>query len=280
MPLSRRGFLGLTVRSAFLIGVGNSIQAFSYDQSPKFRKDDLSMRFAVVSDGHYGQADTAYDALHNKMVDWLVREKNQMGLSFTMINGDLFHDDPIFLPEIKMKFDALAMPYYVSHGNHDKINEDSWEKTWGTRWNYSFSQEDSAFLILNNSDMEGKYSCPDLDWTKNELSKYAPKKQLFVFIHITPFNWTNGGTACPELVDLFDRQDNLKAVFHGHDHDQDGMKLNKNKPYFFDSHIAGSWGTPYQGYRIIEILKTGEVLTYQMNPTSNLEVNRNYFKSA
>lgn len=62
-------------------------------------------------------------------------------------------------------------------------------------------------------------------------------------MHITPFTWTKGGLACPEIVKLFNKQANLKAVFHGHDHDQDSVKENMGKRYFFDSHIAGNWGT-------------------------------------
>jgi hypothetical protein len=94
-------------------------------------------------------------------------------------------------------------------------------------------------------------------------------------MHITPFKWTQHGISCPELVELFNKQTNLKAVFHGHDHDQDGAKENSGKHYFFDSHIAGNWGTQYRGYRIVEILKTGKILTYQMNPSSSQKVNSN-----
>jgi len=280
MSLSRREFLGLTAKSAFIIGLGNSLQSFSSLNFHLPSKDELTLRFAIVSDGHYGQPGTQYESLHDSMVSWLIKEKEQMGLAFTVINGDLFHDDPIFLPEIKKKCDGLGMPYYVSHGNHDKIKEEDWEKTWNIPWHYSFTQEDAGFLILNTSDAAGNYIYPDLDWTKKELAKYASKKQVFVFMHITPFKWTGGGVECPELVDLFTKQDNLKAIFHGHDHDQDNVKVNMGKSYFFDSHIAGSWGTPYRGYRIIEILKTGEVLTYQMNPSLKQEVNRSLFKTA
>jgi hypothetical protein len=92
-------------------------------------------------------------------------------------------------------------------------------------------------------------------------------------MHITPFNWTKGGLSCPEIAELFSRQENLKAVFHGHDHDQDNVKEYKRKYFFFDSHIAGNWGTIYRGYRIVEILKDGTIITYQMNPINEKTVN-------
>jgi Icc protein len=94
-------------------------------------------------------------------------------------------------------------------------------------------------------------------------------------MHITPVKWTENAIACPEIVQLFDAQKNLKAIFHGHDHDQDNVKVNNGKHYFFDSHIGGSWGTNYRGYRVVEVLKSGEILTYQVNPVTTERVNSN-----
>jgi hypothetical protein len=153
------------------------------------------------------------------------------------------------------------------------VDNDTWEKTWNIPWNHSFEKNDTGFLILNTADEKGEYGCPDLEWTKERLALYQSKKHLFVFMHITPFKWTPGGIDCAELVELFNKQSNLRAVFHGHDHDQDNVKENKGKYYFFDSHIAGNWGTAYRGYRIVEILNSGKILTYQMNPSLMQKVN-------
>jgi hypothetical protein len=37
--------------------------------------------------------------------------------------------------------------------------------------------------------------------------------------------------------------------------------------------VAGNWGTKYQGYRILEVMKNGDILTYQMNPVKKDKVN-------
>ena len=58
----------------------------------------------------------------------------------------------------------------------------------------------------------------------------------------------------------------IKSSYKSVIHDQDDVKENNGKRYFFDSHIAGSWGTEYNGYRIIEVFENGQKLTYQMNP--------------
>ena len=160
------------------------------------------------------QPDTQYEKLHTQMIQWINAEKNSHGVDFTVINGDLFHDDVSFLEPVKKSWNNLAMPYYVSHGNHDKTEEAHWKTVWNLPWHFSFEHGDVGVIVLNTADAKGTYICPDVDWTKSELEKLSSKKQLFVIMHITPFTWTKNGIACPAIVDLFDQQKNLKAVFH------------------------------------------------------------------
>ncbi|WP_346317908.1 metallophosphoesterase [Chitinophaga sp. YIM B06452] len=273
--ISRRNFLEMTLKGIVLIGAGNTLQSFAPAGFTLPSRKKVRLRFALASDGHYGQPKTTYYENHQRMVKWLNKEKKGRGLDMAVINGDLFHDDAKFLPDVKAAWDKLAMPYVVSHGNHDKIAEPEWLKTFGTAWHHDFEKGDAGFIVLNTADVEGKYICPDLDWTRARLEMYAGKKHLFVIMHITPVKWTEHGIDCPELVEMFSKQKNLKAVFHGHDHAEDGMKEKNGKHYFFDSHIAGSWGTPYYGYRIVEVLEDGEVLCYQVNPEQKEPVNSN-----
>jgi len=206
MPVSRRKFLKLSINSAVIISAGNVLQPFSKDIFKLLPANEILLRFAIASDGHYGQQGTQYELHHNQMVQWINEEKKNRGVDFTFINGDLFHNDVSFLPVVKKKWDQLKMPYYVSHGNHDQTSEANWKNTWNLPWHFSFEHKDAAFLVLNTADDKGNYICPDVKWTKTELEKYTSKKQLFVFMHITPFNWTKGGLPCPAIVELFNKQ--------------------------------------------------------------------------
>jgi 3',5'-cyclic-AMP phosphodiesterase len=274
MSISRRKFLKLGLNSAFIITTGNLLLPLGKDFFLDSSADRLVCRFAIASDGHYGQPETQYEKLHDRMIEWINAEKNERGVDFTVINGDLFHNDVSFLAPAKAAWDKLAMPYYISHGNHDQTDEAHWATVWNQPWHFSFEHGDIGIVVLNTADDKGNYICPDVDWTKNELQKFSSKKQLFVFMHITPFTWTKGGITCAAITDLFDRQRNLKAIFQGHDHDEDDVKENNGRHYFFDSHVAGSWGTTYNGYRIVEVFEDGQVLTYQMNPKPMRKVNR------
>ncbi len=271
MSILRRDFLKLTLKGAVVIGVTNSLKSCT----PDYTLPKTQLRFAIASDGHYGQPETQFESYHDEMITWINEEQKRRGVDFTFINGDLFHDDIAFLEPAKKKWDTLDMPYYVSHGNHDNTDESNWQQKWNVPWNFAFEKYDAAFLVLNTSDDKGNYICPHIEWTKEQLTRYQNAKHLFIFMHITPFSWTTNGSPCPELVELFDDQKNLKAVFHGHDHYEDSVKQHNNKYYFFDSHIGADWGTAYHGYRIVEIAESGDILTYQMNPSAQQQMNIN-----
>ncbi len=226
----------------------------------------------VASDGHYGQPGTQYEKFHRDLVGWANREKSEKGLDFVVINGDLIHDKPALMPEFKQAISGLQAPFYVSRGNHDRVSKAFWKEVWGYDTNHSFERGDYGFIVADTSNEKGEYLCPDNVWLAEELKKFSAKKGVFVFMHITPAKWTENGVDCPETRTLFGETANLKAIFHGHDHDQDGAKRQNGKPYFFDGHFGGSWGTNYKGYRIVEIYPDDTWKCYQFNATGEPEL--------
>jgi Icc protein len=184
-----------------------------------------------------------------------------------------FHDDPKYLPAVKRAFHRLTMPYFVTRGNHDQVDGTVWQQTWGYPLNHSFVRGEYAFVLLDTSDGKGGFLCPDREVLRAELARYADKKGIHVFMHISPVPGSAFGTTCPEVLDLLDKAPNVKAIYHGHDHEADGRKMAGSKPYFWDAHFGGSWGTAYKGYRITEINADGYWKTYQYNPTATPVLN-------
>ena len=141
-----------------------------------------------------------------------------------------------------------------------------------------FYQEELQFRGPEYSLTYGDYSCPDQQKAKALLNAHKKSKHLFVFMHITPFKWTGGGVDCPDLTSQFNRHKNVrKQSLHGHDHDIDAVKTRDGIPYVFDAHVGGSWGLPYIGYRIVEVMKDGTILTYQMNAGLDKQMNSDIF---
>lgn len=272
MEFSRRKFLRSAFGSVILIGAGNTLRAFTPGEISLPSRKDLHLRFAIASDG---EPETNYTADHANMANWLNGESRERGLDFVVINGDIFHNDPAHLPTVKAAWDKLKPPYYVSHGNHDMTEESHWESVWGMPFYHAFEKKNAGFIILDTADIKGNYTGPDLSRTQELLEQYGSKEQVYIFMHITPSNWTKHGFDRPDIIELFGAQANLKAIFHGHDHHEDHVREKDGKYYFWDAHIAGSWGTDYKGYRIVEILKDDSVLTYQLNPSLDTPVNKN-----
>ena len=238
------------------------------------------LRFAVASDGHYGQPDTPYAKDFENLNRWMQTEKRKKGLDAVFVNGDLFHDDPVFLPQVKAAFGLMPAPCYVTRGNHDRVTDAQWQTTWGYPVNHDVVMGDYAFLLADTSNEKGEYLCANADWLGQTLQKHAKRKGVFVFMHIPPSKrWTDAGMDCPPVAELLEKTPNVTAIFHGHDHDNDFRKISGGKPYFFDGHFGGSWGTAYKGYRIVEVFADGAWQSYQCNPAASPIVNSHQGKS-
>jgi len=267
MPInypSRRGFLAALP----LAGLSATVLAGQPRDAARpvsYRPKNAKLRFAITSDGHFGQPSTPYEMFHEQMMDWLNEEVEGKGLDFVIINGDLIHDEPKLLPEVKKYYQRLKVPFYVTQGNHDRVSESVWSKTWGYPSNHTFEKDGYAFLLGSTSNEQGEYLPPDPEWLRSSLQRYKNSEGIFVFLHISQKKWVQNGIDSPETLRLLEQSDKVIAVFHGHDHQQDNVMILNGVHYFWDGHLGGSWGLPYRGYRIVEIDDSGEAHTYQCN---------------
>lgn len=267
-----------TNRRSFFFTLGSGVVAAGLSGQRRVRagqapsKPDL--RFAIASDGHFGQEGTDYKRFHDELIRWVNEDHAGKGLDFIVFNGDLIHNDPALLPELKTYFDRLAMPYYVVKGNHDMAEDQHWSSFWGTNPNYSFEKGGYGFIFAYTSNSKGDYLCADIGWLESQVEKYRDRQGIFVFMHIAQSKVTRHSISCPKVEAVLCREEKIKAVFHGHDHDIDNKIYVGGKPFFFDGHCGGSWGTNYRGYRVVEV-RNEEILTYQCNPNAFYEnVNR------
>lgn len=270
MKSSRRTFLkNFSITTAWLLSGG--MRKLTAAEVLSFRHN-VVFRFAVASDGHYGQPNTAFDDFHSTMIQHLNAFHLQSPLHGCVINGDIIHDQKELLVRAKQKLDQLTMPYYVTKGNHDMVSDAYWKEVWNVPVNYQAVFKKNTFLMLTTSNEQGEYLSPDLLWLKGKLDEHKKQKNIFIFIHIPQYKWTANAIDTPAFFELVNSYSNIKAVFHGHEHDQDGVKMLHDLPYLFDSHIGGNWGTPYRGFRIVELMKDNTLLTYLMNPSEKINL--------
>ena len=271
---NRRFFIKSTLAGLVLAGISPAVSALTpADQNglPAPGKK-LKLRFAIASDGHYGQPGTEFKKDHSNMIKWLNEAHDINPLNFVIINGDLVHDRPDLLPELKRDYyDHLKVPFYAIPGNHDHTDTATWKSVFGYEDNFSMEKNGVGFVLANTSDTKGKYLAPDSGFLKKELDKFTGLKTVFVVLHIPPHLWVpeNPFVDSPETMALLHSYPNVKAVFHGHDHSLDAVFYTNKLPHFFDSHIGGSWGTSYRGYRIVEVDENDLITTYQVNASKN-----------
>ena len=263
--ISRRHFVkNISFASAFFMGGG--FQSLS-SQDVDALKDQVKMRFAVASDAHYGQPNTPYEAMMDTIIAKINLFHGSNPLDFCVMNGDIVHDEKSFLAQAKQKIDGLKVPYFVTRGNHDKCSSDNWEQVWNMPLNHQKVVKNSLVLLGDTSNEQGTYVSPDLAWLEAQLEANKKRKNIFLFLHIPQAKWTKNGIETPAFFELIKKYPNIRAVFHGHEHDQDGVQMIGKLPFLFDSHIGGSWGTPHKGFRVVELLNSGTVITYLMDPT-------------
>lgn len=267
--MQRKEFLSLSVPAFLLLANGKIVKAHDYFLSEEHRRK-VKLRFVVASDGHYGQPNTDYENFFSTAVTRINEEHRKNPFAFCVINGDIIHDDKRHFPAAKSALDKLAVKYYVSQGNHDHVNAEEWESIWSMPVNLDFKIKKNSFLVATTSNEAGTYLCPDVNWFRQKLEEHKEQENIFVFVHINPGKLTKHGVDCPELFDLFSRHKNIRAVFNGHDHDEEGIKIKRSIPCVFDAHFGGNWGTDYRGFRIVELMKDNSVFTYIMNPVDKI----------
>lgn len=264
--MNRRDFITNISFATFLLADGTILEAKPTDILSKKTR----LRFLVASDGHFGQPKTDFLKFYQTFVQQVNAQNKLQKFDLCVINGDIIHDQTDFLEQAKQQLDELDVPYHVTQGNHDHATPEYWERLWHVPQNYDVVLNDSVFLFGTTSNQEGKYLCPNNQWFSAKLEQYKRKKNVFIFVHITPVKWTDNGLDCQDFQALLRKYKNVRAVFNGHDHDQDNIKTQDGIPYLFSAHFGGSWGTNYRGFRVVELMKDNSILTYIMNPTEKI----------
>jgi hypothetical protein len=267
--MKRREFVKYASSFALVLANGNIVRAA--EMSPdEWNNRKVRLRFVIASDGHYGQPGTEYEKYHETLVNRINEEHASNPFAFCMINGDIIHDDKKHYPAAKAALDKLQLKYYVSQGNHDHVTAAEWHSIWNMPVNFDFTLKENSFLIATTSDEKGTYLSPDINWMATKLEQHRQQKNVFIFIHINPGKLTANAVDSPELFELFKKYPNVKAVFNGHDHDEEGIKMKQAIPFIFDAHFGGNWGTAYRGFRVVELMKDNSIMTYIMNPLDKI----------
>ncbi|MDP6637379.1 MAG: metallophosphoesterase [Phycisphaerae bacterium] len=281
---SRRDILKICSLTAAASAVAPAVCSRAAEVRKTAELKEPLFRFAVASDIHFGQAKTPFAKTTENLILWLNDEKKKKGLDAIFLNGDLVHDSAADYDTLKSKYlSRLKTPYYTTKGNHDFIDEkasssaQAWKKIWGYETNHVVKIGKLAFILADTSAPRhgSPYLAADIDWLKKQIDALDRAEAIFVFMHIAQRKrgvqgWPKWGLkdkkqiiAGEKVMAFLELQKKVRAIFHGHDHNSTSRLVSGGKPYFFDSHIGGSFGNR-KGYRIVEIHAGDKMRTYQV----------------
>lgn len=259
--MQRRSFIRTIAGTIVLLTDGSILLANTFNEKK------VVLRFAVASDGHYGEKNTTFSDHYQSLVKSINAFHATTPLDACVINGDIIHNEPAFLPQAAKELRQLQVPFYVTRGNHDMVSSELWQQTWNMPLNHSVVVKNNVFLLGDTSNEKGEYLPPDTAFFNSSLQHYKDARNIFIFLHITPVKWTKHAVDGTEFQKLIPQYNNVRAVFNGHDHDQDNVKMLGKVPFLFDGHFGGSWGTAYRGFRVVELLDDNSLRSFIMNPS-------------
>ncbi|QJB41667.1 metallophosphoesterase [Chitinophaga oryzae] len=230
-------------------------------------KNKTVFRFAIGSDWHYGEPGTAWEQYYRDLEKAFRAYEKDNPCAFFVLNGDVVHNDPSFMTPAATLFKQIHSRVYATRGNHDHVTPEAWQEAWGFPLNHDVVMGDNVILLGDTADINGTYLSPDVAWFREKLEQHKKAANIFIFVHITPVKWTKHGIDAPEFQALIKQYPNIRAVFNGHDHQEDSVKMLDEKiPFLWDGHVGGSWGVEYHGFRVVELKQDGSLLSFVMNP--------------
>ncbi|WP_343745502.1 metallophosphoesterase [Chitinophaga sp.] len=230
-------------------------------------KNKTVFRFAIGSDWHYGEPKTEWEQYYKDLEKAFRTYEKDNPCAFFVLNGDVIHNDPSFMVPAAAMFKQIHPKVYATRGNHDQVTPEVWQQAWGFPLNHDVVFGDNVILLGDTADIKGNYLSPDVAWFREKLEQHKKAANIFIFVHITPVKWTKHGIDAPEFQALIKQYPNVRAVFNGHDHQEDSVKMLDEKiPFLWDGHVGGSWGVEYHGFRVVELKQDGSVLSFVMNP--------------
>src|SRR5215203_4824159 len=100
--MHRRHFIRELSAGFLVLANGNLI---SVAHPYKLPAKKVVLRFAVASDGHYGQTGTEYEKYFSEVVSHINGHHEKDPFDFCVINGDIVHDNKSFFPAAKKALD-------------------------------------------------------------------------------------------------------------------------------------------------------------------------------
>lgn len=247
--------------------------------------DQVDLRFAVVSDGHWGldapqptigdvpadePTDLTYRDTHELAQRALTAAHERREIDFLVLNGDNVHDDESLHAELQAAFvdrlpftaaDEGGETFFGTFGNHDWSTNEEWERDYGHPKNHAFTQGRYGFVIAGTGVARaidyGPAANADAGFIERALDEFEADETVeraFGFQHIPPTDRLTHGNDMPAVRGQWAR-DIVGCVFVGHGHQANDVRVTDEDIIVANAELIGNTrvGIP-RGVRVVDVV--------------------------
>lgn len=149
--------------------------------------------------------------LHNETIVDLKNEGLKHNPVYGVTLGDLVHDKPELMNDVKDAFISTNIPFFHTIGNHDKI--ESYENIFGPT-DYSFNRGNAHIVVMNNASGRRGFTRTQMSWLKSNLQHVPKNKMLIVCLHIPLVSDMSYRNDFLELIKSFNEVHIMSAHTH------------------------------------------------------------------
>lgn len=245
-------------------------------------------RFAFMTDIHLNSENDG-DRLNG--LKQALAKVGELGADFIVLGGDQLdisggtsnyvsrkQADSLYVV-LKQVFDANALPYYPTLGNHDRfwdaekgyVQGDELFKNYFNESYYTFEKKGIHFFILNAVQQGGETGFSvgkqQLDWIQQELKKIPAEAPVVLSLHVPVYSlyyplvenkyvFVDVISNYKELLNVFENH-TLKLVLQGHQHIHEEIYLQGVQFITGGAVCANWWQGPFfgtkEGFLLIDV---------------------------
>lgn len=295
--ITRRDFL----KTSIAAGIGTAV--FGGSMGNAFSQSGL--RFGMVTDAHYADADPLYNRYFRESVDKMtecVDFMNGQKLDFLIELGDFKDQDTppdsqktlAYLQKIESCFRKFEGPTYHVLGNHDVDSlskEQFLENVTNTGIEpvstyYSFDRKGFHFLVLdanfladgtpyNRGNFGWNETCvpeEELDWLRKDLAGTQLPSIVFAHQQLGGLGVTDIGNA-EAVRDILQESGKVLAGFDGHNH-AGGHNLIEGIHYYTLKAMVEGSGGENSSYAVVEITAEKNIVVTGYRKAASLEFSK------
>ena len=173
------------------------------------------------------------ERLCQETVPDLIESIKNSKANYAVTLGDNIYDRPQLIPDLQKALGELAMPVFMTMGNHDHLETEIGDRAARANFenhfgpvDYSFNRGNAHIVVMDNvqylkkQKYRSELTSAQLEWLKQDLARVPSDKTVLLCVHIplrTTAHKAGADNRYDELLELLSRFDEAH-IMSGHTH--------------------------------------------------------------